>query len=255
MTMELLLSHYLKQLRLPSVARHYTAMARDAEDKNLGYEEYLLALLEQESHAREESNRQQRLKRAAFPTQKTLDTFEFHLMPSLSKTKVLTLSKGEFVEKHENVLLVGNSGTGKSHIATALGVELIQQGYKIRFVTAHALVEELLLAKEEHRLMNFEKQWLKYDAVICDELGYVPFTKMGAELLFQFFSERHERGSLIVTSNLDFGDWIQIFGDEKMTAALLDRLTHRAHILLMNGDSYRFRQTLMQQRQDSEGVD
>jgi len=99
--------------------------------------------------------------------------------------------------------------------------------------------------------MNFEKQWLKYDAVICDELGYVPFTKMGAELLFQFFSARHERGSLIVTSNLDFGDWVQIFGDEKMTAALLDRLTHRAHILLMNGDSYRFRQTLMQ-RQNSE---
>lgn len=251
MTTELLLSHYLKQLRLPSVARHYAAMARDAQDKNLGYEEYLLGLLEQEARTREENQRQQRLKKAAFPTQKTLDAFEFHLMPSLSKTKVLGLSKGEFVEKRENVLLIGNSGTGKSHIATALGVELIQQGYRIRFVTAHTLVEELLLAKEEHRLMNFERQWLKYDAVICDELGYVPFTKMGAELLFQFFSARHERGSLIVTSNLDFGDWVQIFGDEKMTAALLDRLTHRAHILLMNGDSYRFRQTLMQ-RQDSE---
>ncbi len=129
-------------------------------------------------------------------------------------------------------------------------MELIQERYRVRFVTAHALVEELLLAKEEHRLLNLEKQWLKYDAVICDELGYVPFTKMGAELLFQFFSARHERGSLIVTSNLDFGDWIQIFGDEKLTAALLDRLTHRAHILLMNGDSYRFRQTLMQRDAD-----
>lgn len=250
MTTELLLSHYLKQLRLPSMARHYVAIARDAENRSLSYEAYLLALLEQEARTREENQRQQRLKKAAFPTHKTLELFEFHLMPTLSKTKVLALSKGEFVEKHENVLLIGNSGTGKSHIATALGMELIQEGYSVRFVTAHALVEELLLAKEEHRLLNLEKQWLKYDAVICDELGYVPFTKMGAELLFQFFSARHERGSLVVTSNLDFGDWVQIFGDEKLTAALLDRLTHRAHILLMNGDSYRFRQTLMQRDAD-----
>jgi DNA replication protein DnaC len=150
MTTKFLLSHYLKQLRLPSVARHYAAMARDAQDKSLGYEEYLLASLEQEARTREENQRQQRLKKASFPTQKTLDIFEFHLMPSLSKTKVLALSKGEFVEKHENVLLIGNSGTGKTHVATALGVELIQQGYRIRFVTAHALVEDLLLAKEEH---------------------------------------------------------------------------------------------------------
>lgn len=250
MTTELLLGHYLKQLRLPTVARQYSAVARDAQDRNLGYEEYLLALLEQESLVREENQRQQRLKKATFPTTKTLDLFEFHLMPSLSKTKVLALSKGEFVEKHENALLIGNSGTGKSHIATALGIELVQSGYRVRFVTAHALVEELLMAKEEHRLLSFEKQWMKYDAVICDELGYVPFTKMGAELLFQFFSARHERGSMIVTSNLDFGDWVQIFGDEKLTAALLDRLTHHAHILLMNGDSYRFRQTLMQRTEE-----
>lgn len=246
MTTEMLLGHYLKQLRLPSVARHYSAMARDAQDKNLGYEEYLLALLEQETRTREENQRQQRLKKATFPTAKTLEHFDFHLIPTLSKTKVLALSKGEFVEKHQNLLLIGNSGTGKTHIATALGVELVQRGHRVRFTTAHALVEELLVAKEEHRLLNFEKQWMKYDVVICDELGYVPFTKMGAELLFQFFSARHERGSMIVTSNLDFGDWVQIFGDEKLTAALLDRLTHHAHILLMNGDSYRFRQTLMQ---------
>lgn len=246
MTTDLLLGHYLKQLRLPSMARQYAAVARDAEERNLRYEEYLLALLEQESRSREENQRQQRLKKATFPTAKTLDTFEFHLMPSLNKTKVLALSKGEFVEKHENVLLIGNSGTGKTHVATALGMELVQVGYRVRFTTAHALVEELLVAKEEHRLLQFEKQWMKYDAVICDELGYVPFTKMGAELLFQFFSARHERGSMMVTSNLDFGDWVQLFGDEKMTAALLDRMTHHAHILLMNGESYRFRQTISQ---------
>jgi DNA replication protein DnaC len=249
MTTQMLLDHYLKQLRLPSVARHYTAVARDAQDRNLGYEDYLLALLEQEVRTREENQRQQRLKKATFPTTKTLDLFEFHLIPSLNKAKVLALSKGEFVEKHENVLLIGNSGTGKSHVATALGIELVQIGHRVKFTTAHALVEELLVAKEEHRLLQLEKQWMKYDVVICDELGYVPFTKMGAELLFQFFSARHERGSMIVTSNLDFGDWVQLFGDEKLTAALLDRITHRAHILLMNGESYRFRQT-MSQRED-----
>lgn len=250
MTTQLLLGHYLKQLRLPAVARHYAAMARDAQDRNLSHEEYLLALLEQEARTREENQRQQRLKKATFPMAKTLDLFEFHLIPSLSKTKVLALSKGEFVAKHQNVLLIGNSGTGKTHIAAALGMALVQGGYRVRFVTAHALVEELLIAKEERRLLHFEKQWMKYDAVICDELGYVPFTKMGAELLFQFFSARHERGSMIVTSNLDFGDWVQLFGDDKLTAALLDRLTHHAHILLMNGDSYRFRQTLVQQTEE-----
>ncbi|MCY0874930.1 MAG: IS21-like element helper ATPase IstB [Firmicutes bacterium] len=244
MTTDLLLEHYLKQLRLPSIARQYTAVARDAQDRNLGYEEYLLALIEQEIRTREDNQRQQRLKKACFPITKTLELFEFHLLPSLSKTKVLALAKGEFVEKHENVILIGNSGTGKSHIASALGLELVQEGYRVRFTTAHALVEELLVAKEERRLLQHEKQWMKYDVVICDELGYVPFTKMGAELLFQFFSARHERGSIIVTSNLDFGDWTQLFGDEKLTAALLDRLTHHAHILLMNGESYRFRQSV-----------
>ena len=246
MTTQMLLNHYLKQLRLPSVAQHYTAVARDAQDRNLGYEEYLLALVEQEVQTREENQRQQRLKKATFPTAKTLELFDFHLMPSLNKPKVLALAKGEFVEKHENAILIGNSGTGKTHVATALGFELVQVGHRVKFTTAHALVEELLVAKEEHRLLQLEKQWLKFDVVICDELGYVPFTKMGAELLFQFFSARHERGSMIVTSNLDFGDWVQLFGDEKMTAALLDRITHHAHILLMNGESYRFRQTLAQ---------
>ncbi len=145
--------------------------------------------------------------------------------------------------KHENVIL---SGTGKTHIATALGVEMVQRGFRVRFTTTSALVEELLMAKDEHKLLAMEKQWFKYDVIVCDELGYVPFTKMGGELLFQFFSSLHERKSLIMTTNLDFGDWVQLFGDEKLTAALLDRLTHRAHILPMNGESYRFRQSLKQ---------
>lgn len=244
MTTELLLGHYLKQLRLPTVAKQYAALARDAAERNLGYEAYLLALLEQEAASREENQRQQRLRHATFPLRKGLDTFDFHLLPSLSKNKVLHLAQGGFVEDRENVLLVGNSGTGKTHLATALGVAMVQKGYKVRFVTACALVEELLQAREEHRLLALEKQWLKYDVIICDELGYVPFSKIGGELLFQFFSARHERRSTIVTTNLEFGEWVSVFGEEKLTAALLDRMTHKAHILQMNGDSYRFRQSL-----------
>lgn len=252
MTTELLLAHHLKQLRLPTVAKHYAALAREATEHGLSYEAYLLALLEQESAARDENQRQLRLRSASFPIRKTLDTFEFHHIPSLNKNKVLALVQGEFVEKKENVLIIGNSGTGKSHMATALGIEMVQRGYKVKFITASALVEELLLAKEEHRLLAMERQWLKYDVVICDELGYVPFSKTGGELLFQFFSARHERRSTIITTNLDFGEWVSVFGDEKMTAALLDRMTHRAHILLMNGDSYRFRQSLQRQHDEQQ---
>lgn len=131
-----------------------------------------------------------------------------------------------------------------------MGMEMVQRGYKVKFITAYALVEELLLAKEEHRLLTMEKQWLKYDAVICDELGYVPFSKTGGELLFQFFAARHERRSTIITSNLDFDEWVKVLGDEKMMTVLLDRMTHRAHILVMNGDSYRFRQNMHRQQEE-----
>lgn len=247
-TTELLLDNLTKQLKLPSIHKQYRSLAREAEERNLSYEAYLLALLEQEQTIREANQRQQRLQRAAFPIRKTLDAFDFHLLPSLNRNRVMTLAQGEFVQKKENVFMLGNSGTGKSHLATALGMQMVQEGYRVRFITAANLVEELLVAKEEHRLTKMEKLWLKYDVVICDELGYVPFSKMGADLLFQFFSGRYERGSCIVTSNLDFGEWTQVFGDEKLTAALLDRLTHRAHILLMNGDSHRFRQSLEQRR-------
>ncbi|WP_243357420.1 IS21-like element helper ATPase IstB [Bacillus litorisediminis] len=251
MTTELLLDHLTKQLRVPSIAKNYRTLAREAEERNLRYEEYLLALLEAEAETREENQKQRRLKLATFPVQKTLDTYDFSLMPSLNRNRFLTLSKGEFVEKKENIIFLGNSGTGKSHLATGLGIEMVKNGYKVKFVTAAELVEELLMANEEHKLVLFEKRWLKFDLIIIDELGYVPFTKIGAELLFQFFSGRYERASVVITTNLEFTEWTSIFGDEKMTAALLDRLTHRSHILLLNGESYRFRQS-MKQREEGE---
>lgn len=251
MTTELLLDHYSKQLRVPTIAAQYRSLAREAEERNLSYEEYLLALFEAESDSREENQRQRRLKQAAFPVQKTLDSYDFSLMPSLNKNRFLTLAKGDFVEKKENVIFLGNSGTGKSHLVTGLGIEMIKNGYKVKFITAAELVEDLLLANEEHKLSALEKKWLKYQVIIVDELGYVPFSKIGSELLFQFFAGRYERASVMITTNLEFTEWTSIFGDEKMTAALLDRLTHKAHILLLNGESYRFRQS-MKQKEESD---
>ena len=252
MTTDLLLDHMTKQLRMPSVAKQYRSLAREAEERNLSYEEYLLALLEVEVLTREENQRQRRMKQAKFPVQKTLDMYDFSLMPSLNRNRFLTLAKGDFVEKKENILFLGNSGTGKTHLATGLGMEMIRNGFNVKFITASELVEELLMANEEHKRGAFEKKWLKYDVIIVDELGYVPFSKMGAELLFQFFSGRYERASVIITTNLEFAEWTTLFGDEKMTAALLDRLTHRSHIHVLNGESYRFRQSL-HKKTDDEG--
>lgn len=252
MTTEILLDHITKQLRMPTIAKQYRSLAREAEERNLRYEEYLLALLEAEAQVRDENQRQRRLKQATFPVPKTLDTYDFTLMPSLNRNRFLTLAKGEFVEKKEQIIFLGNSGTGKTHLATGLGIAMIQNGYKVKFITASELVEELLIANEEHKLGAFEKKWLKLDVIVIDELGYVPFSKTGAELLFQFFSSRYERASVIITTNLEFSEWKIVFGDEKMTAALLDRLTHRSHILLLNGESYRFRQS-MKQRENDEG--
>jgi DNA replication protein DnaC len=251
MTTELLLDHLTKQLRIPTVASNYRSLAREAEERNLSYEEYLLALLESEAESREENQKQRRLKQATFPVHKTLENYDFSLMPSLNRNRFLTLSKGDFVEKKENIIFLGNSGTGKSHLATGLGIEMIKNGYKVKFVTAAELVEELLMANEEHKIGMLEKRWLKFDVIVVDELGYVPFTKIGSELLFQFFAGRYERASVVITTNLEFTEWTSIFGDEKMTAALLDRLTHRAHILLLNGESYRFRQS-MKSRDESD---
>lgn len=244
MTATLLLEHVTKQLKTPAIAKHYKSLAREAEDRNLSYEEYLLTLLELEVQAREENQRQRRLKLATFPTTKTLDSYDFSVMPSLNKNRFFTLSKGDFVEKKENILFLGSSGTGKTHLATGLGIEMIHNGYKVKFTTASQLVEELLMANKEHKLNALEKKWLNFDVIIIDELGYVPFSKTGAELLFQFFSSRYERASVIITTNLEFTEWTKVFGDDKMTAALLDRLTHRSHIHLLNGESYRFRQSM-----------
>jgi len=249
-TTTLLLETYLKRLRLPTIARQYQTLARDAVQRNCTYEEYLCALLEQEVLAREESRRKLRVKQAGFPVLKTLEGFDFTAIPSLNKQKVLTLSRGEYIQAKENIVAIGNAGTGKTHICIALALCACQQGHRVRFYTAPGLVTELLQAQQEHRLGKFEKKWLSYDLVLIDELGYVPYTKEGAELFFRFVASRYERGSIMITTNLEFAEWTQVFGEERLTAALLDRLTHRCHILLMNGESYRFRESMKRRDDD-----
>ena len=244
---KMLLETYLKKLKMPQAAKTYESLAREASDNNLGYEGYLLGVLEQEIHQRENNRIQRGIRQASFPVIKTLESFDFKAIPSISKPKVLKLMQGEYIRKRENIILVGSSGVGKTHIAVALGYEACRQGMRVKFYTAAGLINELLAAQQEYRLSRLEKQWLMPHLVILDELGYVPFSKVGSELLFQFCSSRYERGSLIITTNLEFPKWTEVLGDEQMTAALLDRLTHNAHILNINGDSYRFKQALAKQ--------
>jgi DNA replication protein DnaC len=186
---------------------------------------------------------QRRIKAAKFPVTKSLDSFDFLALPSLNKNLVVELARCEYIDRQENVLALGNSGTGKTHVALALGLAACQRGYRVRFTTAAALVNELLEARDQKQLLRFQKLLAKQDLLIVDELGYVPLSKTGAELLFEVFSQRYERGSTLLTSNLPFNEWTEILGSERMTGALLDRLTHHVHILEMNGDSYRLKQS------------
>jgi DNA replication protein DnaC len=240
---------YLKQLRLTRMARDCEAACREAEQRGLGYLGYLQALLEAEVAHRQEQQLRQRLKAAAFPYQKRLEDFDFSLVPAVSKVRLLELAQGAFLTTHDNVLLLGKSGIGKTHVLMGLGRALCLAGYRVLFRPAVTLATELEVAHKELRLPRLLAHYRRFDLVLVDELGYLPFAKPTAELLFQFFSDRYERASVAITSNLAFAHWTQVFGNEQMTVALLDRLVHRSHILMMEGESFRFRQSL--QKQDS----
>lgn len=238
-----LLEHHLKQLKLPTFLREYAKTAALCRQEQDDYPAYLLRLAERELADREERAAQRRLRAAKFPVVKTLDTFEFDRQPGLNRAMVLSLAGGEYIERRENVLLVGNSGTGKTHLATALGFAACQQGRRVRFFSVTGLVTQLLERREERVLERFHQQLERLDLLVLDELGYVPFSKAGAELLFEVVSRAYERTSLIVTTNLPFESWTEVMGNERMTGALLDRLTHRIHILEANGESYRLRES------------
>jgi len=239
-----LLSHHLKALRLPVFLREYQKVAAQCAREKSDMARFLLELSELELIERERRGAERRVKEAGFPVLKTLDGFDFKAIPSLNKRLVMELARCEYLSKRENVLAVGNSGTGKTHLATSLGLCACHEGLKVKFFTAAGLVTALTEARDDKALLRFKKQLARKDLVIVDEFGYVPFSKTGAELLFEFFAERYERGSVMVTTNLPFDQWTEVLGSERLTGALLDRLTHRVHILEMNGESYRFRESV-----------
>jgi DNA replication protein DnaC len=247
MTTMLLLDTYLRQLKLPTFARNYRKFAEDAAQANQPYDQYLFALAEYEIAQRERNQQAQRIKLARFPILKDLTNFDFACLPNLNKQLVLDLARGEYIKKAEPIIMVGNPGLGKTHLATALALAACRQGYKVRFYNAAGLVNELVQAQDEHRLPKFFHTALKYHLLVLDELGFIPFSSTGAQLIFQFCSTLYEQVALIVTTNLRFADWVQVFGDERLTAALLDRLTHKAHILEFAGESFRFRQRMQRE--------
>lgn len=248
----MLLETYLRQLRLPAFLHNYCKVAEEAAQANLGYDRFLLALAEQEVMQREKNRQTQLIRAARFPLLKELADFDFSCLPGFNKQQVFDLARGSYIQKAEPILMIGNTGLGKTHIATGLALAACRQGYKVRFYTAAGLVNELIQAQDEHRIPRFLAAALKHQLILIDELGFIPFLPSDAQLIFQFCSSLYERVAMIVTTNLRFADWTQVFGDERLTAALLDRLTHRAHILEFVGESFRFRERMQQEAQKNK---
>ncbi len=240
----MLLQANLRQLKLPTMLAEHDKLAREAAEHDESYHAYLLKLTELEVATRTTNAIAARIRAAAFPVTKELDTFDFTATPSVPKQTVLELARGGWVDRHSNCCLIGASGTGKTHLASGIGVSLCRLGKRVRFVTAAGLVTELEEAHQQHRLDRTLTALDRLDLLIVDELGYLSFSRSGAELLFQVFADRYERRSLLVTSNLPFGEWGTVFQGERMTAALLDRLTHQCDILELTGESYRFRESM-----------
>ena len=247
----LLLENYLKSLRLTSFLDNYRQFAQDAAQSQLSYERFLLALTEQEVLQRESKRQTRLIRQAQFPIRKELADFDFSFVPELNKRQIISLAEsGSYITATEALLMIGNPGLGKTHLASSLGLAACRQGHKVRFYNAATLVNELMTAQREQRMSKFLSSMLKHKLIVIDELGFIPFSADGAQLMFQFCSALHERVALIVTTNLTFSDWTQVFGDERLTAALLDRLTFKAHIFEFRGESYRFRERMRRQKEE-----
>ena len=247
-TPQVLLAHHLKTLKLPTFLREYDKIARQCASEGVDHVRYLLRLAELELIDRERRMVERRIKAARFPVVKSLDSFDFKVIPSLNKALVLELARCAYIERRENLIALGNSGTGKTHIALGLGLAACQKGLSVGFITAAAPgPPNSSRPADDKQLLRFQKKLATYKLLIVDELGFVPLSKTGAELLFEVFSQRYERGSTLVTTNLPFDEWTEVFGSERLTGALLDRLTHHVNILEMNGDSYRLNQSRRRQ--------
>ena len=242
------LQSQLQTLHLTAVADRYRPVAQEAAQDHWTYERYLATLIAEESDRRTRNRRQRRIKEARFPLHKELADFDFDQIPALNKAMILTLTQGTYLDAAHSAIFVGGAGLGKTHLAIALGLAACRQDHRVRFYTVTELVNDLHLAQDEHRLPKFLASALRHKLIILDELGYVPFTPTGAQLLFQFCSALHERVALLVTTNLPFSEWVQVLGDERLTVGLLDRLTANAQIIEFIGDSYRFRQRIDQHK-------
>ena len=234
---------YSKELRLPAFRRDYKELAMEAARERLDYEDYLVKLMEREYDLRLENRKKAQIRNAQFPSRMYLSDLDRSQLPPAAREKLPILERLDFITSAQNVILAGNPGTGKTHIAIGLGLKACIQGYKVLFTTVHRLLTQLRESHAERTLRQVEAQFEKYDLVICDEFGYVSFDKQGAELLFNHLSLRTGRKSTIITTNLGFDRWEEIFGDPVLTAALVDRLTHKAYLIDMNGESYRLKQT------------
>jgi DNA replication protein DnaC len=240
LTRDLVLTH-ARALKLPGVARVFEGLARQACDAHWPHEDYLQEVLRAEQASRHESVIRQRLREARFPEIKTLDTFDFAAADGVNATQIHTLARGEWVTAPENLILAGPIGTGKTHLAIALGVEATKQKRRVCFTRAADLVRQLLEARDARELTRLQRL-LRVEVLIIDELGFVPFDRVGGELLFNLLTDRYERRATVVTTNLAFAEWVTVFaGDEKLTTALLDRLAHHATVLTTKGKSYRMR--------------
>ena len=247
-----LLEHHLKAVKLQTFLREHDKVSRQCAAEGVGHPDFLLRLSELELIDRHQRMMDRRIKAARFPAVKSLDSFDFLTFPSLNKPLVNELARSEHIDRTDNVIAVGNSGAGKTHIAPGLELAKCQKGLRVGFTTAAALVHELTEARDEIRLLNMQKRLANLKLLIIDELGFVPLSKTGAELLFEVFGQRYERGSIMVPTNLPFDERTEVFGSESLTGALLERLTHHAHILEMNGESYRLRQSRKTNKDQTE---
>lgn len=251
-----LISGYLKRLRLSTVAKCYERLAEEAVSNKASFQDYLCCLLEQEVEARDASTRKRRTSEAKFPTLKTLDSFDFEEIPNLDKSLVVKLFKGQYLQERENIIFIGGQGTGKTHLGIALGIQACHQGRRVRFFSTADLIHQLLEARDEKQLLKLQQDLLRFDLLILDELGMLDstmnYSQEGSSLLFQVISARYERLSTLITTNLNFDEWGGIFGSKKLTAALLDRLTHRCHIVEANGESYRFKESVRRKKNKKE---
>ena len=253
MAANLLLESHLKTLGLRAFRENYHKLAQEAAQSDLSYERFLLALAEQEVALRSANRRARLIKQARFPALRELTDFDFKLLESFPTRDYLQLVDTlSFIERREPVLLLGNPGLGKTHLATALGLAACRAGQKVRFYKTASLVDDLTLAQEEHRLQKLIASLLRYRLLILDELGFIPFSQTGTHLLFQLCSALHEQVSIVVTTNLAFSDWVTVFRDERLTGALLDRLTYRAHIFEFRGESFRLRSRAQYQQLKEE---